>query len=256
MLRFLAVSTLLLASPALYADTRLGNVRCDVESDYDLTLNDRSLILIKQDGAPRRIVMRQGRMFVDDAWVALSKEDGERVAAFERETRQTVPLAQEVGRQAADIALTALGEVAAGFSRDPTRTRDQLGQVRDKLDARLRQDFSGGKFTEVDIDGEIGSLVEELLPQVIGDAVAGAVQVALAGGEPRLRSLDGLDARIEKIVEPQARRLEPLALRLCQRMQALDALDNALAYRLPSGAPLDLLRVELKSRDAGDAKTE
>lgn len=248
MLRSLVAFTLLLAATGLHAEAHIGNVRCDVESDYGLTLNERSLILIKQEGEPRRIVMRQGRMFVDDAWVTLSKEDSERLVEFERETRQTVPLAQEIGRQAAGIALTALGEVAAGFSRDPDRARRQLDQVRGKIDVRLRQSFSGGKFTEVDIDGEIGALVEELLPQVIGDAVAGAVQAALTGNEPR--SLDGLDDRIEKIVEPQARRLEPLALKLCQRMQALDALDNALAYRLPSGAALDLLRVELKPHDA------
>lgn len=248
MLRSLAVTTLLLASLSAQAGTDIA--RCDVESDYDLTLNDRSLILIRQDGAPRRIVMRQGRMFVDDAWVALSAQDGARVAEFERQTRQALPVAQEVGRQAAGIALSALGEVAAGFSRDPARTRRQLDQVRDKIDVRLRQSFRGGRLTEVDIDGEVGALVRELLPQVIGDAVAGAVQAALTGNEAQLRSLDGLDQRVDKIVEPQARRLEPLARQLCQRMQALDALDNALAYRLPSGAPLDLLRVEQKPHDA------
>lgn len=250
MLRSLAASTLLLASLSLHAETKVGNVRCDVESDYDVTLNARSLILIKQDGTPRRIVMRQGRMFVDDAWVTLSKQDSERLAEFERETRQAVPLAQEVGRQAAGIALTALGEVAAGFSRDPAQTRRQLDQVRDKVDAHLRQSLGGDRFTGVDLDGEIGALVEDMLPQVIGDVAAGAVQAALTGNESQLRSLDGLDERVEKIVEPQARRLEPLALQLCQRMQVLDALDNALAYRLPSSAALDLLRVELKPRDA------
>lgn len=248
MLRLLAVTTLLLASLSAQAATDVA--RCEVDSDYALTLNDRSLILLRQEGAPRRIVMRQGRMFVDDAWVTLSAQDAERVAAFERQTRQAVPVAQEVGRQAAGIALSALGEAAAGFSRDPARTRRQLDQVRDRIDARLRQSFSGGRFTEVDIDGEVGVLVRELLPQAIGDAVAGAVQAALTGNQAQLRSLDGLDQRVEKIVEPQARRLEPLARQLCPRMQALDALDNALAYRLPSGAPLDLLRVELKPHDA------
>jgi hypothetical protein len=250
MLRPLIASTLLLAATGLHAEARIGDVRCDVHSDYDLTLNQRSLILIKQNGEPRRIVMRQGRLFVDDAWVTLSQQDSERVAEFERETRQSVPLAQDVGRQAADIALTALGEVAAGFSRDPVQTRRQLDQVRSKVDVRLRQSFSGSKFAEIDIDDEIGSLVKEMLPQLIGDVVSGAVQAALSGNEAQIRSLDGLDERIEKIVEPQARRLEPLALKLCQNMQRLDTLDNALAYRLPSGSALDLLQVELKSRDA------
>ncbi|MCF5946789.1 YggN family protein, partial [Xanthomonas perforans] len=39
----------------------------------------------------------------------------------------------------------------------------------------------------------------------------------------------------------------PRAHQLCQRLEALDALDNALAYRLPSGEPLQLLRVDRRA---------
>lgn len=238
----IALSVLAVAAGPVAAD----DFRCDVHSDYDLTLNARSLILIREQGEPQRLVMRQGRLFVDDAWVPLSAQDSERLAQFERTARETVPLAREVGQQAADIALTALGEVAVGFSRDPASTRRQLAEIRKKVELRVDDTFRGGRFTEVDIDGEIGGLVAELLPQLIGDVVAGAVQAALSGKEPELASLEGLDARIERQVEPQARKLRPKAEQLCTRMRALDALDDALAYRLPSGAALELLRVQLE----------
>ncbi|HBK46435.1 MAG TPA: hypothetical protein DDZ67_08380 [Xanthomonadaceae bacterium] len=237
---------------AVHGAAAAEDIRCDVESPYELTLNDRSLILIRE-GAPQRIVMRQGRMFVDDRWVELSAEDSARLVRFERQTRDIIPLAQDVGRQAADIALTALGEVAAGFSRDPARTRKDLDEIRARVDVGLRQSFKSGKFTEIDIDDRIGGLVAEVLPGLIGDAVAGAVQAALTGREPTLNSLDGLDERVEKLVEPQARKLRPQAEKLCRRMQELDEIDNALAYRLPGGQPLDLLHVQLKP---GDAKSE
>ncbi|AEQ98018.1 hypothetical protein XOC_3929 [Xanthomonas oryzae pv. oryzicola BLS256] len=42
----------------------------------------------------------------------------------------------------------------------------------------------------------------ELLPQLIGDVVAGAVQSAITGNDVQLRPLDGLEARIERLVEP------------------------------------------------------
>ncbi|MGQ3467814.1 DUF2884 family protein, partial [Xanthomonas campestris] len=144
----------------------------------------------------------------------------------------------------ADIAITALGEVAAGFSRDPSATRTQLASVRDKVDLRLKQSFGKSQLTPVDIDDEIGTLVAEMLPQLIGDVVASTVQAAMTGNGAQLRSLDGLEQRIERLVEPQARALRPRAQQLCTRMEALDALDNALAYRLPSGAPLQLLQVD------------
>lgn len=219
-------------------------LHCEVNTDYDLTLNPRSLILIRDSGTPQRLVMRQGALFVDDRWVTLSDDDRNRLVQFEQQTRAVVPLAQEVGREAADIAITALGEVAAGFSRDPSATRTQLASVRDKVDLRLKQSFGKSQLTPVDIDDEIGTLVAEMLPQLIGDVVASTVQAAMTGNGTQLRSLDGLEQRIERLVEPQARALRPRAQQLCTRMEALDALDNALAYRLPSGAPLQLLQVD------------
>ena len=216
-------------------------LHCEVNMDYDLTLNPRSLILIRDSGTPQRLVMRQGALFVDDRWVTLSDDDRNRLVQFEQQTRAVLPLAQEVGREAADIAITALGEVA---SRDPSATRTQLASVRDKVDLRLKQSFGKSQLTPVDIDDEIGTLVAEMLPQLIGDVVASTVQAAMTGNGAQLRSLDGLEQRIERLVEPQARALRPRAQQLCTRMEALDALDNALAYRLPSGAPLQLLQVD------------
>ncbi|MEC3888217.1 YggN family protein [Xanthomonas campestris] len=219
-------------------------LHCEVNTDYDLTLNPRSLILIRDSGTPQRLVMRQGALFVDDRWVTLSDDDRTRLVQFEQQTRAVLPLAQEVGREAPDIAITALGEVAAGFSRDPSATRTQLASVRDKVDLRLKQSFGKSQLTPVDIDDEIGTLVAEMLPQLIGDVVASTVQAAMTGNGTQLRSLDGLEQRIERLVEPQARALRPRAQQLCTRMEALDALDNALAYRLPSGVPLQLLQVD------------
>ncbi|MDV2449734.1 DUF2884 family protein [Xanthomonas hortorum] len=223
------------------------DLHCEVSSDYDLTLNPRSLILIRESGTPQRLVMRQGALFVDDRWVALSADDRARLIQFERQTRDVVPLAQEVGREAADIAVTALGEVAAGFSRTPEATRTQMANVREKIDTRLKQSFSKSQLTTIDIDDDIGAMVAELLPQLIGDVVAGAVQSALTGNDVQLRSPDGVEKRIERLIEPQARALRPRAQQLCERVEALDGLDNALAYRLPSGEPLQLLRVDRRA---------
>ncbi|UXA67782.1 YggN family protein [Xanthomonas prunicola] len=235
---------LLLGLPGAISAASADDMRCEVSSDYELTLNPRSLILIRESGTPQRLVMRQGALFVDDRWVELSADDRTRLSQFERQTRDVVPLAQAVGREAADIAVTAVGEVAAGFSRSPEATRAQLRKVREKIDVRLKQGLSKSQLTLVDIDDDIGALVAELLPQLIGDVVAGAVQSAMTGNDVQLRSLDGVEARIERLVEPQARALRPRAQQLCERLEALDGLDNALAYRLPSGEPLQLLRVD------------
>ena len=92
---------------------------CDIDSDYDLTIDERSVILTREAGTPHAIVMRQGRLFVDDRWVGLNAADRQRIADFEKGARAAMPEAQAIGRDAADIAFTVLGEVAAGFASDP-----------------------------------------------------------------------------------------------------------------------------------------
>lgn len=222
---------LLVAVPAASAD----DLHCNVSSDYDLTLNPRSLILIRASGTPQRLVMRQGALFVDDRWVALSADDRARLIQSERQTRDVVPLAQEVGREAADIAVTALGEVAAGFSRSPEATRVQLSAVREKIDTRLKQSFGKSQLTSIDIDDDIGAMVAELLPQLIGDVVAGAVQSALTGNDLQLRSLEGVETRIERLIEPQARALRPRAQQLCARVEALDGIGQCAGVSFALG---------------------
>ena len=75
------------------------------------------------------------------------------------------------------------------------------------------------------------------------DRLTGAVRAALSGDTRRLQAMEGLDKQIEARVEPRARALEKRAEQLCGKMETLDRLDNALAYRLPGGAALDMLRI-------------
>ena len=62
-MRRILFSALLLA---LAATAQARDVNCDIESDYDLTLNEQSVILTRDSGTPKWIVVRGDRLFVDD----------------------------------------------------------------------------------------------------------------------------------------------------------------------------------------------
>ena len=241
MRRLFALTVFSLACGSAMANP--GGCDVDIESDYDLALNERSVILTRDSGSPKAIVMRQGRLFVDGAWVTLGPADSQRVAAFEQGTRGTMPEAQAVGRAAADIAFTALGEVAAGFSSDPGSSRAKLANARVQLDARLARSVTATRFDGRDLGNGISQAVGAVLPSMLGDIVGGAISAAFSGDATRLRRMENLDAQIEAKVEPRARALEQRAGGLCRRMIALDEIDNSLEYR-HGGKPLDLLRVE------------
>src|SRR5688572_9396407 len=40
------------------------DMSCNMDSDYDLTIDERSVILTRDSGVPKAIVMRQGKLFV------------------------------------------------------------------------------------------------------------------------------------------------------------------------------------------------
>lgn len=210
-----------------------GEHGCNVDSDYDLHITPRSVILLRDgSGTPETVLMRDGRLFVDDRRVALTAADRTRVLAYEREARAVMPLAQQIGRDAAAIAFTALGEVATGFSSDPARTRAKLARARTQLDARLARSLTPTRF-----DGDD-----------LGRGIAATVRAALGGDTARLQRMEHMDREIEARVEPRARALERRAEALCQRMTELDALDDALDYRLPDGRRLQLIETRREHR--------
>ncbi|GGD46918.1 DUF2884 family protein [Pseudoxanthomonas indica] len=237
----LCQSLLCLALGALAMNAQAKEIRCDMTSDYDLTVNDRSVIFTRESGVPKAVVMRQGRLFVDDRWVSLSSDDSQRIREFEQGARKAMPLAHEIGRDAADIAFTALGEVAAGISNHPDKTRQSLDRARKAIDRSIGQSISANRFNSADLERGIQTAVEEVMPSVIGDVVGGALTAALTGDTARLERMDKLDQQVEARIQPRAKALEARAEKLCAQMRELDRLDDALAYRLPAGGALNLL---------------
>lgn len=240
------ICSLLLAAAALNASAAQLD-GCEVESDYDLSINERSVILTRASESPRALVMRQGRLFVDDRWVTLGAADRLRIASFEQGVRDAMPIAGDVGREAAAIAFTALGEVAAGFSSDPAAFQGKLATARRQLDARMARSVTATHFNSADLGDGIGDAIGDVLPTLIGNVVGGAISAAFSGDAARLQRMENLDQRIEARVAPRARALEARAAQLCERLVELDRLDNALEYRRADGEPLDLIEAQVRT---------
>ncbi|TDK23196.1 DUF2884 family protein [Luteimonas aestuarii] len=246
------------AATAQVGKTNLGrgvtiDADCQVSSDYSFHLTERSVVFTRKDGTPARVLMRDGGLFIDDAWVQVSADDRRRIREYERGARAVMPLAQRIGREAAQIALAAIGEVAAAFSNDPAATRRKLDEARTTIDDRLQQAITPERFHGDALGAAIGNAIGDVVPTLVGDVVSGALRAAFSGDASRFQRIEqDLDGRIEAIVEPRAKALERDAEALCQRMEALDALDDALEYRLPDGRALSLLTVERKPRRTRD----
>ncbi|MCR6664358.1 MAG: YggN family protein [Luteimonas sp.] len=224
------------------------NAECNISSDYEFHLTERSVVYTRKSGVPKRVLIRDGALFIDDDWVQVGAADAARLRDYERGARDAMPLAQKIGRDAAQIALAAVGEVAAVFSNDPAGTRAKLDEARKRIDARLQQAITPTRFSGDALGRGIGEAIGDVLPTFIGDVVGGALRAAFTGDASRFERIEGdLDTRIEAIVAPRKAELEANAREFCRRMEALGAIDDALEYRLPDGRPLSLLRVTAKA---------
>ncbi len=244
MKRTFLFSALVLAATSAFAESE----RCNIDSDYDVALSPDAITFSRDDGAPRSVVMHDGSLLVDGREAALTDADRERVRQFERDARALVPEVRAITMDAVDIAFTAMAEVARGLAPDNTTLQTKLETSRAELIAEFDQPEGHFKIDEDAVAASVTRLVGEITPTLIGEITTAALSAAFSGDESKARELErraeNMEADIEAKVKVRADALEARADTLCPKFVALDALDDALAYRLDDGSALDLLRAD------------
>lgn len=239
---------LLLASGAAQAHSTHDGVRlgCDVRSDYSVRPYRQAFLFSREGSTPAEIGIGGGRLFIDGKEIELGAADHARLREMEGEMKAMVPQIEKVTLEAIEIAFTALTEVARGLSNTPEKTVAGLERSHREMMAEIRSKPMG-VFNEDAMAGIIEPIITRFIPDIVGGAVSTALKAAFSGEaatkefEARIKHMEGeLDTR----VEARAKKLEPLADALCQRLTHLDSLDDSLEFRLPDGKPMQLLSVD------------
>jgi hypothetical protein len=245
-MKALALSLALVLLPGVAAAHSHRFDGCGFHSRYDMQLTAKALLFTLKDPS-RRIEMDHGALRVDGKEVVLSPGDRERIAAFEANVRTLVPQIKAIGRDAAEIAYTAVSEVASALAGEHSAVRAKLDRMRSDVRARIDASFESQPFNEKEFEALVESSVKEMVPALVGDLVSVAVQAALSGDEKVAadieRRADRLGDEIERRVETQARQIEARAEALCPQLAQLDRLETNLELRLGDGSRLDLLDV-------------
>lgn len=244
-------SALAFASAPSFAHGNAGSKECNVHSDWSVRPHRLAFVFSREGHVPAEVGIGGGRLFVDGREQKLGAADHARIARLEKEMHAALPQLREVVLEAVDIAFTALTEVARGLAVEPRRAVADLEQAHKRVRAQVER----RPLTALDGDAigrTIGPIIGEFVPQIVGGAVRGALSAAF-GGEQKAQDFEKKMQRMEKEldakVELRARELEPLAEALCQRMQAMDRIDDELEYRLPDDGRLELLRVGPRDKD-------
>ena len=224
---------------------------CDLSSDYALSIKPDRLVFKRHHGTPAEIEIANGTLRVDGTLVATNATDTQRLRDAEQEVRALVPEVKGIARDAVAIAFDAVGQVAAAFAHDGAaarRTAEHIAELGREIDRKIAETDSFEHWQDADIDRLVGSTVEAVVPEIVGNVTAEALKVAFTGDEAAAAELEARASSIEKsvdrAVEKQAAQLEVRAMGVCSRLRALDRVQSGLDVRLPDGSRLDLVRVD------------
>jgi hypothetical protein len=242
---------LLLAAGQVGAHQRDGvHAGCDIGSDWTVQPYRSAWLFTREDGPVRELAIGGGRLFVDGKELQVAAADHKRIAELESELRGLAPELRRIGREAVDIAFTALVEVARGLSSTPDETIAELqrGRVRSlaEIDRQPMGVFNGDAVEQI-----IEPIITKFVPDIVGGAISTAMKAAFSGDAQRQEfqsKMDRMERELDTRVDARAKALEPLAEAMCQRLERMDALDDALQARLPGGEPIALLRVDPEHR--------
>lgn len=246
MKKLLTLALLLATAPVAAHDQDGVHLSCDIGSAWSVSPYRSAYLFKREDGPVRELAIGGGRLFVDGKELTLTADDNKRIAGIEAEMHALEPELRKVAREAVDIAFTALVEVARGLSNTPDKTVADLQRARTRSLAEIdRQPM--GVFNGDAMEGIVEPIITRFVPDIVGGAVSTALKAAFSGDAQRQEfqsKMDRMERELDGRVDARAKALEPLARQMCARLQRMDALDDALAVRLPNGDPIALLRVD------------
>lgn len=241
-----AALTLASAGVAAHPNERGRHMSCDVSSSYSVDTHRRAFVFKRDAGSAVEVGIGGGRLFIDGKEQRLSDADHQRLGQMEAEMHRLVPEVEQITTEAVDIAFTALTEVARGLSGEPDRTVAALESAQRRM-RREMADRPMAIFNDDAMADVIRPILSQYVPEIVGGAVRTAIKAAFSSGKEagELKArMDRMERELDGRVDARAKRLEPLARAMCQRLRRLDGIDNSIEFRLPNGDSLQLLRVD------------
>ena len=245
----LAAALAAAVSVPAFAHTHIHD--CDMSSDYALTIKPDRLVFKRHAGKPAEIEIADGTLRIDGKLIATSAADEHRLREAEREVRSLVPEVKTIARDAISIAFNAVGQVAAAVARDSDAARasaEHIAALGREIDRKIAETDSFDHWQDADIDRLVGSTVEAVVPEIVGNVTAEALKVAFTGDEAAAAELEAransIEKSVDRAVEKQAAQLEVRAMSVCSRLKTLDRMQSDMDVRLPDGSRLNLVRVD------------
>lgn len=214
---------------------------CSVESAYGLQVDARGIHLEADDDqvSPRRVRFRDGVLHVDGALQPLSADDAQRLREIEAGTRALLPEIAGITREAVGIAFDTLGSVNAALTGNQRQARE-FERLRGRALARVDETLGRGHWNPATFGDEFEAEIEAAAEAMAaGFTPRRAIWMVLTGGVGRMeRRMEKMEVELERSIAARETTLERHASAVCGRLEGLEALQQAMQFRLDDGRAL------------------
>ncbi|GAB2992866.1 DUF2884 family protein [Psychrosphaera aestuarii] len=244
------ISPLLLSSNYAQAhNDGLVNKQCDVTFQNKVSITPYHILVIKNNQTLYDIYNNE-TIFYKGEKLELSVSDSSLIKEFSTETRSLIPTITEIALEAVGIAFDGINAGLGQFG-DSTKLDAKLANVKQRLENKFAQQdgyytFDEGQFNMDFADEELDRAIEEVVEQALPSLIGGVLQLigtSIASGDTDFSELENLEKNIEAEIEARATQLEAKADVVCQKVDALAALENRIQKAHKSLRDFDLIEV-------------
>ncbi|WP_234852805.1 DUF2884 family protein [Pseudoxanthomonas winnipegensis] len=230
---------------------QVSSRQCGLGTDFNVLADSGGIWLYRDSGSPREIFFHGGELSVDRKLRPVSAADAQRLWQMESQARALMPKVAGLANEVVDLSYDALGgviEIMTGSSFNARKIARMRTQAHGYVDGTLgkgrwEQDAFGGNFeryVEDQAEAFKGSIARHLL-----------FQIFTGRSEAIEERADHLYGELDNKLETRSEAIEAQAEALCDQVDQLRALQDALEFRY-EGKPLQLLE-PIEGHAAADA---
>ncbi|MDQ2069019.1 DUF2884 family protein [Natronospira bacteriovora] len=241
MKRFVVIPLL---AGAMLAGVAQAGVSSDCKASFRPDVRESPQAVTLQEDGGDIFRFSYGGLEINGERMTLSARGMADAQAYEDGVRELMAEVRAISLEAVDIAVdaveiamtTVFGNGASDLSLDLRALRAELEE-----EIQTTENFSSAEFGDR-IDERVNRIVDEAVPKMKGAGMRLALAAVLFGPEYVEKRVEGLDERIEEVVNQRASDLEARAEGLCSVLEQLEALESRLDEELPERYSLRFVR--------------
>lgn len=235
------------------AGPQLSSQQCGFSTPYDVRVDRDGVLLRQADGEPSSVLIHDGALQVNGATQRLTAADAQRLRQIEQGALAAMPEVAGIAREAVGITFDAFSGVVEAITGSRSKAR-KMDRHRDAALAHLDRTLGKGLWQQELFDERFEAEVSAAAEEMAGTLTRGVMWAMFTGGTDAIdRRTAAMEKDMDRRMEARGKALEARADALCDRIAALDALEEQLDYRLPGGKRLDLLEHTGKPAQRTDA---